>query len=699
VERGLFEPAGDRVDPGDAVRLLESGGERAEAELVAAEVLALLRDGVAAEEIAVVYRSPASVAPLVEQVFAQYGIPFATPQERPFAHTALGRSILGMARCALEAERATAQDLLDYLRAPGLLDRPEVADRLEAEVRREGVRTATETAARLGFPLDEIDALRQAADPATELARHARRLLAAPHRGSATLLGTEEERDARAVAAVLHALEELSALGERLGGAELIDLLADLPVPAGSTAGACGVLLNEPLAIRARRFRAVFVCGLQEGEFPRLSAPDPLLSDEDRRDLAATTGLRLSGGAGGPADALARERYLFYTCVARATDQVVLSYRSSDEEGNLALPSPFIADVADLLASGWADRRRKRLVGDVVWPEPEAPTERERARAEAAALAPPAGEPAPVATRLSETALRHVRHREILSGGALESFAECPVRWLVERELQPASLEPDSDALQRGSYMHTVLEQVLEQLGQAVTPDTLPDALEILEQVLDEYPAEIAPGRPEGVRAAARRAIEADLKRYLAHEAADECDWTPRAIELRFGFEDEEGALPALVLGSGGERIRLRGVIDRVDVAEDSRRAIVRDYKSGSTRQEYAGARWASERQLQVALYMLAVRELLGLEPVAGVYQPLGGGDLRPRGLFLKDAGAGSCLVPTDGRSPEELDEALEDATSRAVALAARLRAGGLKPCPETCSRDGCKYPGICRST
>jgi RecB family exonuclease len=157
--------------------------------------------------------------------------------------------------------------------------------------------------------------------------------------------------------------------------------------------------------------------------------------------------------------------------------------------------------------------------------------------------------------------------------------------------------------------------------------------------------------------------------------------------------------LPALLLGSGPERIRLRGVIDRVDVAEDARRAIVRDYKSGSTRQEYAGARWGVERQLQVALYMLAVRELLGLDPVAGVYQPLGGGDLRARGLFRDDADAGSCLVATDARSGEALDAELDEAAARAIALAARLRAGELVPCPETCSRDGCKYPGICRSS
>ena len=64
-------------------------------------------------------------------------------------------------------------------------------------------------------------------------------------------------------------------------------------------------------------------------------------------------------------------------------------------------------------------------------------------------------------------------------------------------------------------------------------------------------------------------------------------------------------------------------------------RAIVRDYKSGSSRPDYQGARWRAERRLQVALYMIAVRELLGLEPVAGLYQPLTGNDLRARGVFL----------------------------------------------------------------
>ena len=47
---------------------------------------------------------------------------------------------------------------------------------------------------------------------------------------------------------------------------------------------------------------------------------------------------------------------------------------------------------------------------------------------------------------------------------------------------------------------------------------------------------------------------------------------------------------------------------------------------------------------------MLVVRELLGLDPVAGFYQPLGGGDLRARGAFREGAGVGSSVVANDAR-------------------------------------------------
>ena len=696
LERELFEPdPADRIDPGRAIALLEAGGERAEAELAAAEVLELLRAGVPGEEIAVVYRSLAAAAPLIERVFHQYGIAVAVEQTVALRHTALGRSLLALASCALlDDGPGRANDLLEYLRSPGRSEVPDTVDRLEADIRRKSLKTMRAARARLDADLGEIDALRDAEDPAKELAAQARRLLAAPHQNRAPVFGTHEELDAHALGALTRALAELEELGENPTATELIELLETLEVPERALPAPGAVLVTDPLAIRARRFRAVLVCGLTEGEFPLAAAPEPFLSDELRRELAACSGLRLRPRE----DALGRERYLLYTSVSRATERVVLGYRSSDEDGNLALPSPFLADVAELLDPGWWDQRRRRMLADVVWPSEDAPTERELARSEAAAAAPLAGDvPSPIGS-LSDAALAHVRHRRILSAGALESYGNCPVRWLIERELQPVALEPDPDPLVRGGYMHNVIEQVLRRLAGPVTRESLPRALEILDAVIDEQPHAISPGAGTAVRAAATRGVKADLGRYLAHEARDGLDWQPYGLELRFGFDENDddpgGALPPLQLG---DDVRVRGIVDRVD-ADAEGRAIVRDYKSGGARPEYQGARWALDRQLQVALYMLVVRELLGLNPVAGFYQPLGGGDLRARGVFLDGADVGGSVVANDARDPEQFDDVLEDARLRAVALAERLRGGELEPCPTTCSRDGCRYPGICRA-
>jgi ATP-dependent helicase/DNAse subunit B len=224
LERRLFEPtphdpAPVRIDPGRAIGLHEAGGELAEAELAAAEVLELLRAGVPAEEIAIVYRSPERSAALVEHAFGRYGIPVAAQRRIALARTPLGRSLLALARCALldNGRAAGADELLEYLRSPGWgsdLERPEVIDRLEAEIRREGLRSAVQARERLHgrLELGEIDALRTSSDPAAELARHARRLLAAPHRGRAPLLDENEELDARAVGALTRALAELEEL-------------------------------------------------------------------------------------------------------------------------------------------------------------------------------------------------------------------------------------------------------------------------------------------------------------------------------------------------------------------------------------------------------------------------------------------------------------------------------------------------------
>jgi hypothetical protein len=109
-----------------------------------------------------------------------------------------------------------------------------------------------------------------------------------------------------------------------------------------------------------------------------------------------------------------------------------------------------------------------------------------------------------------------------------------------------------------------------------------------------------------------------------------------------------------------------------------------------------AGARWADQQQLQVALYLLAVRELLGLEPVAGLYQPLAGKRLDPRGLVR--AGVPGGYVRNDVVDAGAFEDALASVRALGARTLGDLHAGRVRPCPERCSPRGCSHPGICRA-
>ena len=738
LERCLYEPGSPRRPPNGAVRLLEAGGERAEAELVGAEVLELMRQGLEPADIAVILRSDAGTTALVAQVLAGYGIPVSYDRRIPLDRTRLGAGVLAALRAALPG--GTAADLLAWLRTPGCLPDPAAADRLEARVRREEIRTAGDARAwwegRLGGPaLTRLDALAVAAEAGAEhllaaVEAEADALWTAPHRRRATVLGAEDLADARVAADLRGAVAELCALAAAdaalLGGAEgVLESLAavrvrepsavaraalgappegalspvdaardELPgAPAAALAATdaadtapppAGVLLADPLAIRARRFRAVFVCSLQDGEFPRRPEPEPFLSDEDRCGLARASGLRLPMHE----DVLDPERSLFYAAVSRPEDVLFLSWRSSDEEGDPLAPSPFLEDVRALFTDELWDSRGTRMLADVTWAPRDAPTPHELRRAYASARDEP--EPPPLSPPAHPAVLAALAARETEPARGIEAFAACGVRWLVEQVLVPGATEPDPEPLRRGSLAHAVLERTLDLLGERtgaarLTADRLDAALEALRDALAEHVRASGHGARRRV---VLHSLATDLERYVRREAECGAGYATERLEWRFGgAADAHGPL---ALGSGAGAVT--GRVDRVDVGPGGA-AVVHDYKG---RAVTAGARWADQGQLQVALYLLAVRELLGHAPVAGLYQPLAGKKLDPRGLVRE--GVPGRYVRTDVVDDAAFDATLEEVRAVAAGVVTDLRAGRIRPCPERCSSRGCRYPGICRA-
>ena len=726
LERSLFEPGAARLDAGSAVRLLEGGGERAELELVAAEIASLLRSGMAAEDVAVLVRGAGTSTELLEEVLSAAGLPYALQRRRPIGDASIGVALLGLLRCVPPGDGAEAVepgelgDLLAWLRAPGLLELPALADRLELRARRAGARSAAQGRAlweERHWPLETIDRLHeaQARGPLALIERASRELywlFCAPRRSQAAVLGAEELDEAGALAAGRRAFAELRELARTMpelapsGAHELAAVLEQVSFLSGEGPGPGAVAVLDPLALRARRVRALFVCGLQEGAFPARSRPQPLLSEEERRRLAEVSGLRLGEQAdGSQADQLASERYLLYAAVSRPQELLVLSWHASDDEGQATPRSLFVDDVCDLFEESLLEQRARRALGAV-----DDRIEDDRAEVAVGDLRALTGRngwaSTAGATRRSDEPLRD----ELLlaeltarpwSASAMERRIACPVAWFVDRLLRPDEFEPQPEPLARGALAHAVLKDTLEglrlQTGSArLRPATLTLARELLEASLQaresEHPLSVAPER----RAAVRRRLQADLERYLAQAAEAESPLEPAELELGFGFDgsDERGeasALPALELGGG---FKLRGRIDRIDVGSRGE-AVVYDYKG---KDAPAAARWIKDGKLQVALYMRAAEQLLGLDVIGGLYQPLSGSDMRARGVLDGESGVELGCVSTDVRDRGELAELLADALAKAREVAEQTACGELQARPQTCAwRGGCQYPTICR--
>jgi ATP-dependent helicase/DNAse subunit B len=728
LERHLFEPLAPRVEPDGGLLLLEATGERTEAEQVGGEVVRLLAAGTPPDEIAIVLRSPERLAPLYDQVLSELGIPVAVDARIPVSRTAAGRGLLALLRGAFTTRRA--DDLLAFLRAPGIAHSDQV-DWLERDIRRKRLHGLDEALAawdeRAGWRPRELDELRAAPAEAlpTLVGALARRLAERPHRRAAACPDRLAELELRAGSEIATAMSEVGELRGVLRGAEdVIHSIERLTLPLwrGSTEGRVRVL--SPYRVRARRVSHLFVCSLQEGEFPTHEAGERLLPDERRAGLELPPRRE-------PED---EERYLFYSCVSRPTQRLYLSWRSSDENGFAASRSPLIDDVLDLLDVSEERRAslvRARPLDAVVFAPEEAPNTRELARS-LAALGPEvdhadALRALGVSERSSSRILERLevareragalpgpltvpelvsalRGRDLFGASTLEEYALCSYRWFVGHELRPQNLQPAPEPLTQGAILHEVLERLYREApGDEAMPR--PGDLSAWRSRGRELVAEVADER--GLTLAdvfgrvARHRIAALLDGFLGDEAVSEgvLRPDPELLEASFGAGEDDARGPLSLDGFG-----LHGKIDRVDLAPGTPvRGLVQDYKLSAD--VPTALNLQREGKLQLPLYMLALRDLWGIEPLGGVYRPLGGRDRsarRPRGPLRKEEREGPLkgltLVPTDLLDNDEFDDSISRAQEKAIELVGLMHQGFVdrNPLRDTCPR-WCRFQPICR--
>lgn len=245
------------------------------------------------------------------------------------------------------------------------------------------------------------------------------------------------------------------------------------------------------------------------------------------------------------------------------------------------------------------------------------------------------GENAPLVPRLT-------------SASQIEAYSTCPLCWFVSYRVKPQSIDAGFDNMEKGNFVHDVLEHLHVRLPQEgmerVTPENLPRAQELLHEVFDETLAEhagkrgtegpLVPLSPVEERQVAE--ILPQLEGVLAYESEALAPFAPRYLE--FAFNELKVEYAGWPLG---------GRIDRVDVDAENR-AVVIDYKhrtgveefklaDPTVRDEESGTapiddpRWLPPHT-QTLIYAQAMRRALDLDTRAALYFSTKGGKPALRG-------------------------------------------------------------------
>lgn len=245
------------------------------------------------------------------------------------------------------------------------------------------------------------------------------------------------------------------------------------------------------------------------------------------------------------------------------------------------------------------------------------------------------GEDAPLVPRLT-------------SASQIEAYSTCPLCWFVSYRVKPQSIDAGFGNMEKGNFVHDVLEHLHARLPQEgmerVTPMNLSRAQELLCEVFDETLAEhagkrgtegpLVPLSPVEERQVAE--ILPQLEGVLAYESEALAPFAPRYLE--FAFNELQVEYAGWPLG---------GRIDRVDVDAENR-AVVIDYKHRSGVEEFKLAdptvrdeesgeapiddpRWLPPHT-QTLIYAQAMRRALGLDTRAALYFSTKGGKPALRG-------------------------------------------------------------------
>ncbi len=393
-----------------------------------------------------------------------------------------------------------------------------------------------------------------------------------------------------------------------------------------------------------------FVVGLDQGAFPGAGLQDPILLDEERENISQSLPTT--------ADILRENLFSMAGLLSSLRGRVVLSYSDYDIiderpsfpssvllQAHRLLRGNFNLDYTDLLAalpetSGMLPGGIERVFDEVDWWLAKlAPGGRILEGRMAVRIHFPAlhrgvtAQEARDSESLTEfDGLVDVGGGEfhpfknpdiVMSASRLELLAGCPYGYFLNYVLgitAPDELEYDPsrwlDPLQRGTLLHEIFQVFMLQMresGEEINPDRHGTLIQdIADECIQRVRREVPPPSEGIFRRECKELLES-LRVFLVTESQRPRPVEPVLFEAAFGMKSPEGEgmeEPVEIPIGGGDKLRVRGKIDRVDRLDRKRYRVI-DYKTGSYAPFEDIVCFGRGRALQHVLYSVAAEHML----------------------------------------------------------------------------------------
>lgn len=386
--------------------------------------------------------------------------------------------------------------------------------------------------------------------------------------------------------------------------------------------------------IKPSRPKVAFIIGANQDEFPSLPSVSGVFADNERQRLI-DSGLELTGTDFSKA---VDEDFLVYSSLCCATDALFVTYSARDLKGGQKSPSVIIDNIKKAFPDN--DFNLQTVLPETVetavynmckFYNTDKVLSGNISQALKGVCDISAQDYIDAADKsnvnLSPEKAKMLYGSNInLSATKFDTFHRCRFSFFCKYGLKAKKIQPaEFDALQRGTIVHFVLENIIMRNGKKLADFDKKQISETVDVLIKEYLSQIG-----GFENIVNNRINfligkislliKDVVSHIARELS-QCDFSPEFCELKIG--GSEGVLPPETVLSNGAKMSIEGSIDRVDVWNGYVRII--DYKTGSKKFKLSDILVGLNLQMLIYLYSILNgknREFNTLLPAGVLYMP-----------------------------------------------------------------------------